>query len=54
MGEYTPWLKHVTGPHVLGDALTDYVNREDVRTAMNIPSSVQAWEECSSNLNYNC
>jgi hypothetical protein len=52
MADYTPWLSHVTAPHVLGDSITDYVNRADVRTAMNIPASVQAWESCSADLVY--
>lgn len=46
MGEYTPWLKHtIANKHlkVSGDFLTTYVNRADVRKAMNIPDSVQAW-----------
>ena len=46
MGEYTPWLKHtLANQHlkVSGDFLTEYVNRAEVRAAMNIPKDVQAW-----------
>jgi serine carboxypeptidase-like clade 1 len=55
MHEYTPWVKHLKAtedPVIVGDYLTDYMNRADVRTAFNIPSSVQAWEMCSETLQY--
>lgn len=54
--EYTPFLPHIMdSPHaqvVNGDFLTDYMNREDVRAAFNIPSDVQTWEMCSDTLRY--
>ena len=44
MAEYTPWIKklHKEGVNhpILGAYTTSYLNREDVRTALNIPSSV--------------
>jgi hypothetical protein len=44
MSEYTPWLKTRTfaleEEPILGDYFTDYMNREDVRKAFNIPSEV--------------
>lgn len=44
MSEYTPWLKNRTFKNdeepILGDYFTDYMNREDVRAAFNIPTSV--------------
>jgi hypothetical protein len=44
MSEYTPWLKTRTFSEeeepILGDYFTDYMNREDVRKAFNIPSEV--------------
>ena len=49
MREYTPWAKHLFGESneeddiLLNDFFTDYMNREDVRKAFNIPSEVQAW-----------
>ena len=56
MAEYTPFAGHILespSAHVVnGDFLTDYMNREDVRKAFNIPSSVQTWEQCSSTLRY--
>lgn len=48
--EYTPWIKNHPGAlsqHVFGDEVTTYINSAEVRTALNIPESVQAYEECS-------
>lgn len=43
--EYTPWAKHIVdNGTVYGDYLTDYMNREDVRKAFNIPDTVGVWE----------
>ena len=57
MAEYTPFLKHVVDSPasqvVNGDFLTDYMNREDVREAFNIPAKAQTWEQCSETLRYN-
>jgi len=54
--EYTPFAKHLkasgSDPVILGDYITSYLNREDVRTVFNIPTTVQAWEECSETLVY--
>jgi serine carboxypeptidase-like clade 1 len=54
--EYMPWAKHLqmadSAPIILGDYLTDYMNMAETRTAFNIPSSVQAWEMCSSDVVY--
>lgn len=57
MQEYTPWVKRlhkegVSHP-ILGAYTTSYLNREDVRTALNIPADVQAWEECTGVITYN-
>lgn len=56
MAEYTPFattiLDSESAQAVNGDFLTDYMNREDVRQAFNIPSDVQTWEQCSSTLDY--
>lgn len=39
--EYTPWLSHlIKSEHRVGDSLSDYINRADVRKAMNIPAAV--------------
>ena len=46
MSEYTPWMKHLENDVVLGNAMTDYINSPDVRKALNIPDSVQAFEMC--------
>jgi len=58
MAEYTPFApQHVldspSAQAVNGDFLTDYMNREDVRAALNIPEDVQTWEMCSNTLRYN-
>jgi len=52
--EYTPWIKAMkdTTPIILGEYVSDYMNRPDVREALHIPESAPAWEECSSTLNY--
>jgi len=54
MAENTPWLKDLPSAHkiLLGDYLSDYCNREDVRDALNIPTYIPAWEQSSSNLEY--
>jgi hypothetical protein len=48
--EYTSWLNHMpmyaAQQPVLGTFLSDYINREDVRRALNIPSYVQGWNMC--------
>jgi hypothetical protein len=42
--EYTPWLKHhVKNSPILGNFVSDYLNREEVRTALHIPTHVQGW-----------
>ncbi len=45
--EYTPFASHIVNSEsanvVNGDFMTDYMNRQDVREAFNIPSSVQTW-----------
>lgn len=46
MKEYTPWAKHIedNAAHpLLGDYMSDYVNRPDVRKALNIPTSAPGW-----------
>ena len=58
MSEYTPWIKHHlrsdTVEALLGAFVTDYLNRADVRTALNIPKNVtKAWVECSEDIIYN-
>jgi len=54
MAEYTPMLKDRASAHkiLLGDYMSDYVNDEATREALNIPTSLPAWEECSSQLDY--
>ena len=39
MEEYTPWMKHVSlkSPIVMGNYMSNYLNRNDVRKALNIP-----------------
>lgn len=51
MDEYTPWAKHIS-PHkshpLLGAYLSEYMNRPDVRKALNIPDRIQGWSQCSA------
>lgn len=35
-------------PCTFGSALLDYMNSDEVRTAMNVPEYVQAWDLCQS------
>ena len=50
--EYTPWAKHIvrseSSQALLGAFMSDYVNRADVRRALNIPDTLPAWEQCNS------
>lgn len=41
--EYAPWYKKNVKSPILGAFMTDYVNRADVREAMNIPTDAPAW-----------
>jgi len=58
MREYTPWASHLLHSDAADvtlngtDFVSDYMNREDVRAAFNIPSSAPVWEECSTTLQY--
>jgi len=56
--EYTPWAKHILQSEnhpLLGTPMSDYVNREDVRKALNIPTTLPGWNSCvpdDSKFNY--
>ena len=53
--EYTPWIKHLLSEEndaVTNTFLTDYLNQEDVRTALHIPTDAPGWSMCSSTLQY--
>lgn len=55
MSEYTPWVKHLKATNnevILGDYLSGYMNREDVRKVLHIPAEAPGWEMCSSTLEY--
>lgn len=46
MKEYTPWAKRVVQSDnhpLLGAPMSDYINREDVREALNIPAEMPGW-----------
>ncbi len=47
MSQYTPWLKPILRNEeshpLLGSYLSSYTNREDVRAALNIPTSLPGW-----------
>ena len=38
-------------PCTFGNPIMDYFNRADVRTALHIPSDIQAWELCTESIN---
>lgn len=38
-------------PCTWGNPLLEYYGRDDVRTALNIPSDVQAWDLCTEKIN---
>lgn len=48
--EYTPWAKHLLTdtPHVLGMSLSDYVNKQEVRDALHIPTNMKGWNQCAN------
>jgi hypothetical protein len=57
--EYVRWLKNAPAyaadqnQTTLGDYMTDYINRPDVRRSLNIPDSVQGWSMCSDEVGDN-
>ena len=52
VNEYTPWLQSPAHHNILlGEYLSDYVNREDVREALHIRDDVGAWSDCA-NIDY--
>ena len=61
--DYTPWTHMAKSkrnpkqlselpPCTFGSSLLTYMNSKEVRTAMNIPDYVQAWDLCTSDINY--
>ena len=53
--DYTPWLfqgkkmsSNELPPCTFGSSLLDYMNSDEVRTAMHVPEYVQAWDLCQS------
>lgn len=61
--EYTPWFRKSTNrllesqQNIVLDEyeIADYLNREDVRLALNIPHTIQAWENCNhETVDYKC
>ena len=51
--EYTPWVKGANEDIILGMTLSDYINQQEVRTALNIdPKLTDPFELCSSKLKY--
>lgn len=56
MIERAPWLRpffrqdHPAVTTILGDGQSDYLNRKDVRLALNIPSYLPAYEQCSDEI----
>lgn len=54
MTDYAPWMKELYGDNspILGDGVSDYFNREDVRKALHIPSSIQTWTGCATSQDF--
>jgi len=52
--EYTPWVSGMKHDKevILGDYISDYMNRADVREAMHIPDYVPTWQMCSDTIDY--
>jgi hypothetical protein len=52
--EYTPWMKkyNLKSP-ILGNYVSDYLNRDDVKKALNIPDTfTDVWEMCTDKVVY--
>jgi carboxypeptidase C (cathepsin A) len=54
--DYTPFLQRSNRANMLpactfGNPILDYLNRSDVRDALNIPSNIQAWDLCTESIN---
>lgn len=54
--ERTPWIKsmfsedHPMMTELLGDGMSDYLNRPDVRSALHIPTYVDHYDECNNDI----
>ena len=49
--EYTPWASYIPKSEnhpLLGAYVSDYLNRQDVRRALHIPDTIQAWSQCNN------
>jgi hypothetical protein len=56
MNEYTPWLKPIlgdSGENSLSNYLSHYMNSQEVRTALHIPSTLGGWTGCNDYINNN-
>ena len=60
LSSYTPWLHHGKPSHMLkelppctfGTPILDYLNLAEVRAELHIPSDIQAWDLCTSDIEY--
>jgi len=55
--DYTPWVKksyqtNELPPCTWGNPLIEYLNSDEVRTNLHIPSSIQAWDLCTEDIFY--
>jgi carboxypeptidase C (cathepsin A) len=47
VSEYTPWLsKFIKNPKVTNDLLSDYMNSQELRDALHIPSYLGGFDQC--------
>jgi len=51
VSEYTPWIQSENGK-ILRSGLSDYINSADVRKALNIPNTIQAFDLCTDDIEY--
>lgn len=58
MSEYTPFARHLTkgsnpdNEPVLGNYVVDYMNTQELRDALHIPSELPAFEQCLEEIDY--
>jgi hypothetical protein len=56
IAERSPWLKSIISEEhpmlhqILGDGQSSYMNRQDVRTALNIPNTINSYEQCNDGM----
>jgi len=53
MSEYTPWMGHLDkDQHVLGEAVSDYLNTYEFRRELHIDKSISQWLACEHDFDW--